>query len=169
MELKIQRDQRGVETHHGEVFPGASKRQFAYQGESGIGARLVIQASPPWRRGGKLNWDLKHPLYDSYELEISGHSTALNFTLIGYRNDHIQQRRTTGKAILCDKLVTAMSFGELVNKVFGERADVYHEVEAFPPEVVRVMRGSYEPDKYARATRNNFGTSIRDGLDGDGI
>lgn len=146
MKLQVTEDHNHNKTHTGELFPGASERQFAYQAEQGGQTSICFECHPPYRNGGKENWSLAHPLYDRYALEIARHTSgSITLKLIGFRNDVVDQRRIKGAAVLRDVVLTTMSFGELVNKIFCDGAQVFEDTEAFPDSIKQAMRGAYPP------------------------
>ena len=145
MKLNVTKDQWGSEVHSGQLFPEAEKREFAYQNEH-VHVECRISASPPQRRDGKLNWQMEESQYYRYELVIERHASMVAFMLIGHRKDTVAQRKSVGKAVMQDKLIKSLSFGELANLIFGAGCQVFHETEAFPDSVRAAMQAAY-PDR----------------------
>lgn len=145
MKLNITKNEYDQERHKGEVFPGAQERRFAYQGETASHARLVLDAWPPSRRDGKLNWDLENSEYSHYTLEISGSGKHVEVKLVGHRQDTVAQRIRIGFATTSDFLIRSMSFGEFCNLIFSGETFVYHDRESFPDSVKRTMQLAYPP------------------------
>lgn len=149
MKLNITKTQSGGEFHNGPLFPDAEDRQCAYQNESiqaGMAIEMFIHGYPPRRGDGRENRDLPDSPYSRFTLVIErATGKALHFRLVGERKDTVEQRKATGAAVTEDFLCKTLSFGELVNRIFGDGAQVFHEREAFPESVRRAMMEAY-PD-----------------------
>jgi hypothetical protein len=57
----------------------------------------------------------------------------------------IEQRIKDGAGVIQTKYWTSMSFGELVNRIFGPGCQVFVDREALPDKVKEVMKTCYQP------------------------
>ena len=139
----ITKDSSDNEIHRGELFPGADARTFSYQDEC-LHAGVTISARDPSRAAGRLTHDLPESLYSLYELKIERHTeTSFVVTLIAHRDDIVQQRIASGRAVQCDIFVCGLSFGQLCNRIFGPGAQVFHEIESIPDSARPALAAAY--------------------------
>jgi hypothetical protein len=145
VKLNIEKKGSWGEMHTGELFPGAGDRKCAYESETSH-MEMVITAHPPRRNAGGNNRDLPEPDYYEYKMILEKHTgTAITVMLIGMRRAEliVNERKALGRAVLMDKLITTLDFGELANRIFGPGAQLYRETESFPDSVAEAMKKAY--------------------------
>lgn len=125
--------------HEGDIIPKADDRQFAYHNESAYPGAYI--KSYPSERSNDL---AERKKYSEYEFTITKHTdNSMVLSLKKHRRDIVEQRRENGKATLCENYQTILSFGELMNRIFGKGCDVYLDEEAFPAAIVEAMKNAY--------------------------
>lgn len=127
--------------HEGDIIPQVDKRQYAYHDENAYPGAYI--RSYPSERSVDRDERKK---YSEYEFTITKHTdNSMIVNLKKHRRDIVEQRRENGKAVLCENYQRIISFGELMNRIFGEGCAVYLDDEAFPVEVVELMKTLYPP------------------------
>lgn len=125
--------------HKGDIIPQVDKRQYAYHDETAYPG-AYIRSYPSER---SLDRE-ERKKYSEYEFTITKHTdNSMIVNLKKHRRDIVEQRREKGKAILCENYQRILSFGELMNLIFSEGCPVYLDEEAFPVEVVELMKTFY--------------------------
>ena len=125
--------------HTGDVIPKVEDRQYAYHDENAYPG-AYIRSYPSERSVDRA----ERKKYSEYEFTITKHTdNSMVVSLKKHRTDIVEQRRETGQAILCENYQTILSFGELMNRIFGAGCDVYLEDESLPAAVMELMKAFY--------------------------
>lgn len=112
------------------------KQEYAYQCED-VSTVCVLSARIPSRGGSHPYPNGEKEVYDKYKLVIEKFtSNSITVTLEKYRSDTVKQRTQKGKAIICDRFQTTMSFSQLVNQIFKgvEVANYPKMYDQWPPK-----------------------------------
>jgi len=127
--------------HKGDVIPKVEDRQYAYHNENAYPGAYI--RSYPSDRSNDI---AERKKYSEYEFTITKHTdNSMTVNLKKHRADIVEQRRENGKAVLYENYQTILSFGELMNRIFGEGCQVYLDDEHIPDAVAEFMKGIYPP------------------------
>jgi len=130
-----------IHDHTGPIIPTEKRDEygFAYLSETSYPGGLID--SSPVERGDE---DEKKK-YSSYEFSYHKHTdNAIMLKLRKFRKDIVQMRRKNGAGVIYEDYIIILSFGELMNRIFGPGCEVYLEEEAFPQAVKDLMRTVYD-------------------------
>lgn len=126
--------------HKGDIIPKVDDRRFAYHDENAYPGAYI--KSYPSDRGTDI---AERKKYEAYEFTITKHTdNSMAVKLRKHRRDIVDQRRANGKAVVYEDYITILSFGELMNRIFGPGCEVYPEDEHFPDEVAEFMKQLYD-------------------------
>lgn len=127
------------EEHKGDVIAKVDDRKFAYHDEISYPGAYIKS-----RPSDRSTDHVERKKYDEYEFTITKHTdNSMVVNLRKHRADIRAQRVQNGKAILHEDYNIILSFGELMNRIFGDGCHIYLEEEHFPDEIAEHMKTVY--------------------------